>query len=121
MLGAQERPTPAGTTQSPADGLTWATEIGTGEREAMRRASCTSEAVPEPPGKATTSAEAIEPREVWATARAMACASNSAATRWCGQARSRPPPAAITRERAETISGRDGIDKAMDSVAEEDN
>ena len=34
------------------------TEIGTGEREAMRLACCTSEAVPAPPGKATTSTEA---------------------------------------------------------------
>ena len=53
-----------GTAQSPAEGLTWATEIGTGDREAMRRACCTSEAVPAPPGKATTSTEAIEPGEV---------------------------------------------------------
>ena len=34
----------------------------------MRRASLTSEAVPAPPGKATTSTEAIEPGELWATA-----------------------------------------------------
>ena len=58
-------------------GWTSATEIGTGERDAMRRACCTSEAVPAPPGKATTSTEAIEPGEVWATARAMACLSSS--------------------------------------------
>ena len=44
--------------QRPADGLTSATAIGTGEREAMRRACCTSEAVPAPPGNATTSTEA---------------------------------------------------------------
>lgn len=56
---------------------TSATEIGTGERDAMRRACCTSEAVPAPPGKATTRTEAIEPGEVWATARAMACSSSS--------------------------------------------
>jgi hypothetical protein len=45
-------------------------------------------------------------------------ASNSAATRCWGQAKSRPPPAAITREQARAISGLDGIHKAMDSVAE---
>jgi hypothetical protein len=64
----QERPTPAGTAQSPAVVLTSATENGTGEREAMRRACCTSEAVPTPPGNATTSTEGIETGEVWATA-----------------------------------------------------
>jgi hypothetical protein len=48
-------------------------EIGTGERDAIRRACCTSEAVPAPPGKATTNTEAIEPGEVWATARATVC------------------------------------------------
>ena len=63
-LKDQERPTPAGTAQSPAEGLTSATEIGTGEREAIRRACCTSEAVPAPPGKATTSTEAIDPGDV---------------------------------------------------------
>ena len=57
-LGDQEQPAPTETAQSPADGLTSATEIGTGEREAMRLACCTSEAVPAPPGKATTSTEA---------------------------------------------------------------
>ena len=56
-LGDQEQPTPTGTAQSPADGLTSTTAIGTGEREAMRRASLTSEAVPAPPGKATTNTE----------------------------------------------------------------
>ena len=76
-LRDQERPTPAGTAQSPADELTSATEIGTGEWEAMRRASLTSEAVPGPPGKATTNTEAIEPGEVWAMALAMACSSSS--------------------------------------------
>ena len=76
-LGDQERPTPAGTAQSPAAGLTSATQIGTGEWDAMRRASFTSEAVPGPPGKATTSTEASEPGEVWATALAMACSSSS--------------------------------------------
>ena len=75
--GCQGRVTPAGTAQSPADGLTSATEIGTDEREAMRRACCTSEAVPRPPGKATTSTEAIETGEVWATARVMACSISS--------------------------------------------
>jgi hypothetical protein len=45
-------------------GWTSATEIGTGEREAIRRACCTSETVPAPPGKATTSTEAIEHGEV---------------------------------------------------------
>ena len=76
-LGDQEKPAPTGTAQSPATGLTSATEIGTGEREAMRRASLTSEAVPGPPGKATTNTEASEPGEVWATALAMACWSSS--------------------------------------------
>ena len=57
-LGDQERPTPAGTAQSPADGLTSATQIGTAEWDAMRLACFTSEAVPAPPGKATTSTEA---------------------------------------------------------------
>jgi hypothetical protein len=50
-VGDQERPTAAGTAQSPADGLTSATQIGTGEWEAMRRASFTSEAVPGATGK----------------------------------------------------------------------
>ena len=54
----------AGTAQSPAEGLISATEIGTGERKAIRRACCTSEAVPAPPGKATTSTEAMEPGKV---------------------------------------------------------
>jgi hypothetical protein len=54
-------------------GGTSATEIGTGERDAIRRACCTSEAVPAPPGTATTNTEAIEPGEVWATARATVC------------------------------------------------
>ncbi len=45
-------------------GWTSATEIGTGERDAIRRACCTSETVPAPPGKATTSTEAIEHGEV---------------------------------------------------------
>ena len=58
VLGDQEQPAPTGAAQSPAAGLTSATEIGTGEREAMRLACCTSEAVPAPPGKATTSTEA---------------------------------------------------------------
>ena len=62
--GSLQERAEAGTAQRPADGLTWATEIGTGDREAMRRACCTSEAVPAPPGKATTSTEAIEPGEV---------------------------------------------------------
>jgi hypothetical protein len=57
VLGDQEQPTPTGTAQSPADGLTSTTAIGTGELEAMRRASLTSEAVPAPPGKATTNTE----------------------------------------------------------------
>jgi hypothetical protein len=56
-LGDQEQPAPTGTAQNPAAALTSATEIGTGEREAMRRASLTSEAVPAPPGKATTNTE----------------------------------------------------------------
>ena len=42
------------------------TAIGTGEREAERRACCTSEAVPAPPGKAITSTEAENDGEVWA-------------------------------------------------------
>jgi hypothetical protein len=63
-LGDQEQPTPAGTAQSPAAALTSATEIGTGERDAMRRASLTSEAVPAPPGKATTSTEVRQPGEL---------------------------------------------------------
>ena len=58
VLGDYEQAMPAGTAQSPAAELTSATEIGTGEREAMRLACCTSEAVPAPPGKATTSTEA---------------------------------------------------------------
>lgn len=73
LVGDQEQPTPTGTAQSPAAGLTSTTAIGTGERDAMRRACCTSEAVPGPPGKATTNTEASEPGEVWATALAMAC------------------------------------------------
>ena len=76
-LGDQERPTPAGTALSPADGLTSATQIGTGEWDAMRRASLTSEAVPGPPGKATTNTEASDPGDVWAMALAMACWSSS--------------------------------------------
>ena len=72
-LGDQEEPVPAGTAQSPAAALTSTTEIGTGERDAIRRASLTSEAVPVPPGKATTSTEAIEPGELWASARPLSC------------------------------------------------
>ena len=41
MLWTQQRAA-VGTTQSPADGLTSATEIGTRERDARRRACCTS-------------------------------------------------------------------------------
>ena len=37
---------------------------GTGEREEQRRACCTSEAVPAPPGKAITSTEALKAGEV---------------------------------------------------------
>ena len=66
-----------GTAHTPADGLTSTTAIGTGERAAKRRACCTSEAVPGPPGNATTTTEATELGEVWATARAMACSSSS--------------------------------------------
>ena len=166
---------PAGTAQSPAAELTSATEIGTGEHDAMRRASLTSEAVPAPPGKATTSTEVRQPGELWATARAMACssssrlrigpaarpwschwagitradqpscwaarpmaasaprappwrskctsrpplrASSSAATRCWGQARSRPPPAAITSEWDGAISGLDERQRSMNQLPE---
>jgi hypothetical protein len=64
--------TAAGAAQSPALALTSTTTSGTGELEAMRRACCTKEAVPAPPGKATTSTEAMEVGEEWATAWAIA-------------------------------------------------
>ena len=63
--------------QALADSLTSTTAIGTGEREARRRAWCTSEAVPGPPGKATTSTEVETPGEVWASALATASSSSS--------------------------------------------
>ena len=47
-------------------GGTSITTTGTGEREEQRRACCTSEAVPGPPGKAITSTEALNAGEVWA-------------------------------------------------------
>ena len=43
----------------------------------MRRASLTREAVPDPPGKATTSTEVETPGEVWASARATASSRSS--------------------------------------------
>jgi len=49
------------------------TSTGTGEREEQRRACCTSEAVPGPPGKAITSTEAVNAWEVRAWASARAC------------------------------------------------
>ena len=76
-LGDQEQPAPTGTAQSPAAALTSTTEIGTGERDAIRRVSLTSEAVPAPPGKATTSTEVRQLGELWETAWAMACSSSS--------------------------------------------
>jgi len=45
-------------------GGTSITTTGTGEREEQRRACCTSEAVPAPPGKAITSTEALKAGEV---------------------------------------------------------
>ena len=52
------------------------TATGTGEREEQRRACCTSEAVPAPPGKAITSTEAEKDGEVWAWASMRACSSS---------------------------------------------
>jgi len=49
-------------------GGTSITTTGTGEREEQRRACCTREAVPAPPGKAITSTEALNAGEVWAWA-----------------------------------------------------
>ncbi len=57
MTRSAQQPEEAEAAQSAAEGLTSATEIGTGEREAMPRACRTSEAVPAPPGKAMTSTE----------------------------------------------------------------
>ena len=57
--------------------LIWATAIGTGELAAMRRTCCTSEAVPAPPGKVTTSTETGAAAEVRATARLIASSSSS--------------------------------------------
>lgn len=56
-------------------GGTSITTTGTGEREEQRRACCTSEAVPAPPGKAITSTEALNAGEVWAWASTRACSS----------------------------------------------
>jgi hypothetical protein len=47
-------------------GGTSTTTTGTGEREEQRRACCTSEAVPAPPGNAITKTEALNAGEVWA-------------------------------------------------------
>jgi len=83
------------TAQRPADGLTSTTARGTGEREAIRRACCTSDAVPGPPGKASTSTEVAANGEVWAMASAMANWSSSrlrigpAARPWRSQAAGR--------------------------------
>jgi len=54
-----------------------ATAIGTGELVAMRRACCTNEAVPAPPGKATTSTATGEAGDARATARLIASSSSS--------------------------------------------
>jgi hypothetical protein len=54
-------------------GGTSITTTGTGEREEQRRACCTSEAGPAPPGKAITSTEALNAGEVWAWASTRAC------------------------------------------------
>ena len=62
LPGPGERRTAAGETR----GGTSLTTTGTGEREEQRRACCTSEAVPGPPGKAITSTEALNAGEVWA-------------------------------------------------------
>ncbi len=91
----QEQADTAGTAQRPADGLTSTTVRGTGERDAMRRASCTSDVVPGPPGKASTSTEVAASGEVWAMASAMANWSSSrlrigpAARPWRSQAAGR--------------------------------
>ena len=53
-------------------GGTSITTTGTGEREEQRRASCTSDAVPDPPGKAITSTEVLNAGDVWAWATARA-------------------------------------------------
>ena len=48
LVGDQEQPTPTGTAQSPAAALTSTTAIGTGERDAIRRASLPREVAPGP-------------------------------------------------------------------------
>ena len=56
-------------------GGTSITTTGTGEREEQRRACCTSEAVPAPPGKAITSTEVLNAGQVWTWASTRACSS----------------------------------------------
>ena len=75
-MGSQEGGNQAATGSGEKGSETSITAIGTGEREAVRRACCTSEAVPAPPGKAITSTEAENDGEVWAWASMSACSSS---------------------------------------------